>query len=335
MCFLSKSVSFLGHVVSENGIGTDPDKIKAVSEWPTPTCIKDVRAFVGLASYYRRFVKSFSEIAAPLHELQSHGRTFQWSEDAQRAFDAIKDALTSPPILAMPTDDGQFILDTDASDHSIGAVLSQIQSGTERVVAYASRSLSRREANYCVTRRELLSVVHFMKHFKQYLLGRQFVIRTDHAPLMWLRHTPEPIGQQARWLEQMEEYDFTVVHRPGVRHGNADGMSRRPCTSPDCFCGRNKEEQHPFQSRAVRRADGDGDYFNQDEFSSEDAAPTSGGAGDQPSITVKKWRGVTPRPPLAGRAITLAQNNQEERERYSAGYCHAVDASRSRRRSTS
>jgi len=100
---------------------------------------------------------------------------------------------------------------------------------------YASRSLDRREQNYCVTRRELLAVVHFLKYFKQYLLGRHFTVRTDHAALTWLKRTPDPIGQQARWLEVMEEYDYVIEHRPGIRHGNADGMSRKPCTKEECL----------------------------------------------------------------------------------------------------
>ena len=136
----------------------------------------------------------------------------------------------------MPQDEGLFTLDTDASGESIGAVLSQEQNGTERVIAYASKSLDKRERNYCVTRKELLAVVYFLRHFKQYLLGRQIRVQTDHAALTWLRKTPEPIGQQARWLEIMEEFDFTVEHRPGVRHTNADAMSRRPCPKKDCFC---------------------------------------------------------------------------------------------------
>ena len=144
--------------------------------------------------------------------------------------------MTSPPILVMPDYVGEYIIDTDASDKSIGAVLSQRQGGVERVIAYASRSLDRRETNYCVTRRELLAVVHFLKYFKQYLLGRTFKVRTDHSALMWLRRTRDPIGQQARWLEQLEEFNFTVEHRPGSRHGNADGLSRRPCVQRNCAC---------------------------------------------------------------------------------------------------
>ena len=149
-------------------------------------------------------------------------------EKKEYAFVRLKEALTTPPVLAMPTDTGRFVLDTDASDESIGAVLSQIQDGEEKVIAYASRKLDKREKNYCVTRKELLAVVHFLKYFRQYLLGAVFTIRTDHAPLTWLRKTPDPIGQQARWLEIMEEFDFNIEHRPGKGHGNADAVSRMP-----------------------------------------------------------------------------------------------------------
>ena len=129
----------------------------------------------------------------------------------------------------MPQDEGEYRLDTDASGDAIGAVLSQVQDGEERVVVYASRLLSHAEKNYCVTRRELLAVIYFIKHFRVYLLGRHFLLRTDHAALKWLRSMPEPVGQQARWLEQMEEYTFDIEHRPGKKHANADAMSRRPC----------------------------------------------------------------------------------------------------------
>ena len=233
---LQKSVSFLGHVISDQGIGTNPEKVRAVMDWPRPTCIREVRAFLGLASYYRRFVKDFADIAAPLNALTKKNHGFCWSEEAEISFKTLKQVLSTPPILAMPCDSGDFILDTDASDRAIGAVLSQRQDGVERVVAYASRALDRREQNYCVTRKELLAIVHFMKYFRQYLLGREFKVRTDHAALSWLRTTPEPIGQQARWLEQMEEFCFTIEHRPGVRHGNADALSRRPCPRRDCAC---------------------------------------------------------------------------------------------------
>ena len=134
-------------------------------------------------------------------------------EAAQQSFDQLKLALTSPPALAIPLDSGEFILDTDASQGTIGAVLSQIQDGVERVVAYASRRLDRREANYCHLQRITRSGLLFLRYFRQYLLGREFRVRTDHSALTWLKRTPDPIGQQARWLEIMEEFHFTIEHR--------------------------------------------------------------------------------------------------------------------------
>ena len=249
-CFFRKSVTFLGHVISDRGIETDPAKTKAVSEWPTPTSVMEVRTFVGLASYYRRFVKNFANIAAPLHALMKKDVAFEWTPEAQESFTALKLALTSPPVLAMPNDTGKFTLDTDASEKTIGAVLSQVQDGNERVIAYASRSLDRREQNYCVTRKKLLAIVYILKYFKQYLLGRTFGVRTDHAALTWLRHTPDPIGQQARWLEQLEEFDFVVEHRPGNRHTNADALSRRSCPVKSCVC---QTPDQPLQSGPADR----------------------------------------------------------------------------------
>jgi len=206
-------------------------------EWPVPKTIREVRAFLGLAGYYRRFVKHFSTTSRPLNAMMGKGRRFVWTDEAQQSFDQLKVALTSPPILAMPTAYGEFILDTDASYGSMGCVLSQIQDVCERVVAYASKTLKRREMNYCVTRKELLAVVLFLKYFKQYLLGRRFRIRTDHSALTWLKKTPDFIGQQARWREIMAEFDFTIEHRKGSRHTNADAFSRRPCPVRNCACG--------------------------------------------------------------------------------------------------
>jgi len=223
-------------VVSGEGIATDPEKTKLVSEWPVPTSIKEVRSFLGLAGYYRKFVKGYAKIATPLYDLMKKDAVFIWTSEAQTAFEMLKEALTSPPILAMPNDNDEFILDADASEKSTGAVLSQIQDGVERVISYAGKTLDKREVNYCITRKELLAVVFALKHFKQYLLGRHFKVRTDHAPLTWLKLTPEPIGQQARWLEIMQDYSFDVIHRPGVSHTNADALSRRPCPLKACVC---------------------------------------------------------------------------------------------------
>ena len=231
---LRRSVEFVGHLVSADGIRAHPNKIAAVTEWPVPVTVRDVRGFLGLCSYYRRFVARFAEVASPLYAFTEKNRSFSWTSDCQRAFEQLKQHLTSAPILCTPSDGRKFILDTDASDGAIGAVLSQDYDGQERVVAYASRRLSKAELNYCVTRKELLAVVHFAKYFRHFLLGREFTVRTDHAALQWLRKMPQPIGQQARWLEILEEFTFRIEHRAGQRHGNADALSRRPCDRRRC-----------------------------------------------------------------------------------------------------
>ena len=234
--FCRSQVHFLGHIVSSTGISTDPSKTDFVANWPTPTSRKEVQKFLGLANYYRRFVPGFAAIAKPLHRLTKKTAKFKWTLQCEQAFDDLKQWLTSAPILALPLFSNQFVLDTDASDVGIGAVLSQKQpDGSERVIAYASRVLSKPERRYCVTRKELLAAVSFIKHFRPYLLGNPFLLRTDHSSLTWLYNFKNPEGQLARWLEALQEYNFTIEHRKGRLYGNADAMSRKPCTQ----CGRD------------------------------------------------------------------------------------------------
>jgi len=195
-CVLCReSVSYLGHVVSRDGVATDPDKTSRVSSWPIPKSVQEVQQFLGLASYYRRFVHDFATIARPLQRLTEQGRAFSWSLQCDTAFATL---LTSAPILVYPDYSKPFMLDTDASQEGIGAVLSQEYDGQERVVAYASQTLSKAERKYSVTRKELLAVVTFVHHFCPYLLGRTFLLRTDHSSLAWLHNFKEPEGQMDR-----------------------------------------------------------------------------------------------------------------------------------------
>ena len=251
---LQRRVTFLGYVVSSEGLATDPEKIKAVQDWPTPASVTEIRAFVGLCSYYRKFISGFAQIAAPLHELTKKNARFRWSPSQEDAFQELKSRLTSAPILALPNDHDRFVLDADASDSAVGVVLSQIQQGREVAIAYASRRYSDTESRYCITRRELLAVIYGLRQFRQYLLGREFTIRTDHAPLLWLSHKSEPIGQQGRWLDFLAEFQFNIVHRPGLKHNNADALSRKPCRQ----CGRsddvgvlNHPAEPPLRANAV------------------------------------------------------------------------------------
>ena len=249
---MQQKVLFLGHVVTPQGIATDPDKIKLVTNWPPPRNLKEVRSFVGLCSYYRRYVKDFARIAEPLHGLTRKNVKFEWTANCAESFEKLKGCLTTAPVLTLPTDDDQYLLYTDASDVGLGAVLSKITDEGEKPIAYGSRLCNGAERNYNVTRRELLAVIFGLKTFRQYLLGRKFTIRTDHAALQWLKKTPSPIGQQARWVEQIEEFDYTIQHRPGAQHSNADAMSRRPHgLSEPIPDERNEPESDPGETEAA------------------------------------------------------------------------------------
>ena len=250
-----KEVDYLGHVVNKDGISTDPQKIEAIASWPAPGNASEVKSFIGLCSYYRRYIQSFSDIASPLYQC-AEKKPFSWTQSAEAAFVQLKQLLTSAPVLAYPKPGVKFILDTDASNNGIGAVLSQLQDGQERVIAYFSRSLNRAESQYCVTRKELLAMVKAVRHFHCYLYGRHFLLRTDHAALRWLLNFKAPEGQVARWLEQLQQYDFDVQHRPGAVHSNADALSRRPCLYQPCnHCDRleSRDHHHGRQQGAEER----------------------------------------------------------------------------------
>lgn len=241
--FFRREVSFLGHIVSKEGIKTDPSKIEAVKNWRTPDNVTKLRSFLGLAAYYRRFIKDFAKIAKCLHILTGKNQEWNWTHECDAAFETLKQKLISAPILGYPdVTAGDFILDTDASNDAIGAVLSQIQNGREVVISYGSRVLNNSERNYCVTRKEMLAVVYFVQHFKHYLLGREFLLRTDHGSLVWLHKFREPDGQIARWLQRLGPYIFKIEHRAGKRHGNADALSRVSCEVNCRQCKREKNE---------------------------------------------------------------------------------------------
>jgi hypothetical protein len=173
------SVAFLRHVVSAEGVLPNPDNVAKVLQWPRPSSVTEVRQLLGMGSYYRKFIKGFANLARPIVELTKKGRPFIWTDECEKAFVELKKLFTSPEILAYPLDEGEYILDTDASDSAIGGVLSQVQNGQERVIAYGSRSLNKSERNYCITDKELLALRYFVEYYRQYLLGRRFTVCTD------------------------------------------------------------------------------------------------------------------------------------------------------------
>ena len=184
---------FLGHIINAQGVQLDPMNVSKVLEWPVQKNVTEVRQFLGLCSYYRCFVKNFSVnfsvITKPLNNLTTKGASLNWDDKCQEAFDTLKTKLTSPQ------DKGTYILDTDACDVGIGAILSQQQDGVERVAAYGSRSINRAEHNYCVTDKELLAVRYFMEYFRHYLLGHTFIVWTDHQAIRWLFQLKHPKGR--------------------------------------------------------------------------------------------------------------------------------------------
>ena len=242
-CALFQSeVLYLGHIVTASGVKPNPDKVKAVADWPVPTNVGDVRSFLGLCSYYRKFIPGFATISRPLNRLLESGVEFEWNEECGSAFSQLKNTLTCDTVMAYPCKTGKFILDTDASAFGIGATLSQVQTNPvtgrteERPIAFASRTLTKTQRRYCVTRRELLAVVTFVHHFRHYLLGQKFTVRTDHSSLRWLMSFREPADQMARWLEMLSQFNFDMEYRAGKSHSNADALSRAPCSPDSCSC---------------------------------------------------------------------------------------------------
>ncbi|GBL72306.1 Retrovirus-related Pol polyprotein from transposon 297 [Araneus ventricosus] len=169
-----------------------------------------------------------SKGARPLHKLTEAKSNFSWVDECEKAFNSLKQALTSSPILTYSRIEKDFILDTDASNEGIGAVLSKNIQNEEHVIAYFSKSLDKTERNYCVTRKELLAIVKSIEHFHHYLYGQKFLLRTDHASLRWLLNFKEPEGQRAHWIQRLQAYNFEIQHCKGTSHGNANAFSRRP-----------------------------------------------------------------------------------------------------------
>ena len=224
--FAQPKVQYLGYVLSERGISASPDKVKAVREYPTPKTVKDVRAFLGLASFYRRLVQNFAEVAKPLTILTRKNREFTWGPEQQQAFQSMKDKLCTTHVLAYPNFKLPFILTTDASMTAVGAILSQVQDGAERPTAYASRQLNKAEQAYSATEVEMLALVWATKYFRCYTYGKQFLVRTDHSALTYLRKFADHNSRLLRWSLRLSELDFVVEHRAGSKIGHVDALSR-------------------------------------------------------------------------------------------------------------
>ena len=226
-CFVGyREVDFLGHRLCPEGMRMDEAKVEKISRMPSPTDRKQLQSLYGMFSYYRRFLKNFAGVSAPMSSLLSTRRDFLWTPEVQKALEELKKLLVDGAVLTAVNEDLPFLVDTDASAYGIGAVLSQEQDGEERPIYFYSRLLKDAETRYSATEREGLALVAGLEKFRVYVLGRKVVARTDHAALSHMLRKTDLTGRIARWKLILSEYDVHYVTRPGERHRNADGLSR-------------------------------------------------------------------------------------------------------------
>lgn len=240
--FFKERVKYLGHVISQEGIETDPEKVSAIRDWPVPQNLDQLRTFLGFCGYYRKFVPAFSKFVKPLNDLvtsllgkpgkgkrQLKTEDWVWSDDCQSAFDGVVQILSSPTVLSYPDFKSPFIVNTDASHDGLGATLSQIQEGVEKVICYASRALRKAEKNYPAHKLEFLALKWaIVDKFHDYLYGHRFTVRTDNNPLTYVTTTARLDATGHRWLASLAAYDFDIVYRSGKKNQDADALSRRP-----------------------------------------------------------------------------------------------------------
>ena len=238
--FFKTKIQFLGHVISEKGLEVDPTKVRAVTEYPRPKNVSEVRSFLGLAGYYRKFIKEFTKLASPLYSLLKKRISFEWDEDKENSFQKLKEALTSAPVLKIPDMSQPFIVRTDASDLGIGAVLMQQEGDDYRPVCYESRKLATNELNYPVHEKELLAIIYSLIKWRHYLEGNEFTVITDNNALTTIQTRKVLSRRQMRWLELMQNFDFTIEYKSGKTNTVADALSRHPVNTEE------EEEENTF-----------------------------------------------------------------------------------------
>ncbi|GJY39952.1 putative reverse transcriptase domain-containing protein [Tanacetum coccineum] len=226
--FWIPKVQFLGHVIDSRGIHVDPAKIESIKDWASPKTPTEIRQFLGLAGYYRRFIEGFSKIAKSMTKLTQKGIKFDWGEKEENAFQLIKQKLCSAPILALPEGSEDFVVYCDASHKGLGVVLMQ----REKVIAYASRQLKVHEKNYTTHDLELGSVVFALKIWRHYLYGTRCTVFTDHKSLQHILDQKELNMRQRRWLELLSDYDCDIRYHPGKANVVADALSRKERIEP-------------------------------------------------------------------------------------------------------
>lgn len=226
--FFAKEIEFLGYLINEKGIKISKTKTDSITNFPTPRNKKNIQQFLGLASYFRKFIQNFSTIALPLYKLLREENEFQFLEKEKNAFESIKKALTNEPILKLPNFEKRFYLYTDASKFGLGGVLIQKFKNKEHVIAYTSRISNKFEQNYSAYELECLALVFCIKTWRCYLYGNEFTVFTDNSALTYIKRCKEPNSRMNRWLLYLSEFQFDIFHKKGKFNVVADAISRNP-----------------------------------------------------------------------------------------------------------
>ncbi|MCP4240224.1 MAG: DDE-type integrase/transposase/recombinase [bacterium] len=294
--FGATEVQYLGHVVNRHGVAVDPAKIEAVKRAARPTNLKELQSFLGLAGYYRKFVPDYAKKAEPMTRLTKKDTPYVWGAEQDKAFEALKEALTSAPVLIYPHLDEPFTVFTDASDLAVGAVLAQFRPDAsggkplEHVVEYASKKLSKPERNYTTTEKECLAIVWAVKRYRHYLEGRRFVVVTDHAALKWLFKGDSPSMRIRRWASLLQSMDFEIVHRAGRIHYNADALSRMVVERPDGSRGVGLAAISELREEVEKAQDGHGGIQMMKEYlETGTLPPTEGGQAARIERAAEKY----------------------------------------------
>jgi hypothetical protein len=221
--FYQRHIHYLGHIISEEGVVVDPEKVQAIQEWPALRNVAEVTSFMGLAGYYRRFIAGFSRIAHSITSLQKKEKKFQWTEECESSFQRLKQLLTSAPILKIADPNKDYVVCTDACKEGLGGVLSQ----EGFVFCYESRKLKEHDKNYATHDLELAAIIHTLRKWRHYIMGKRVKLRTDHNSLKYLFDHPTLNARQIRWLEFLCEYDFDIKHINGKENKVVNALSRK------------------------------------------------------------------------------------------------------------
>lgn len=225
--FCMRELNYLGYLINEQGINVNPEKVSAIVNYPAPTSVKEVRRLMGMVTWYSRFIPNFATKATPITELlKKNVKKFLWTPDAESAFNELKTALVSAPVLATPDFSKPFTIQADASDKGVGAVLVQGEAPFENVIYYMSQKLSAAQTKYTTTEKECLAVILAIEKFRAYIEGVHFTVISDHASLQWLMNLKDPTGRLARWALRLQTYDYKIIHRKGSLMAVADALSR-------------------------------------------------------------------------------------------------------------